>query len=72
MTYPSSRASRLAQRRRHRFQHLAVCACAGLLSACAGSQLAGTGTSRALDYTNDTRGMSPIPTSERHLATALA
>ncbi|RFP08380.1 SMP-30/gluconolactonase/LRE family protein [Duganella sp. BJB488] len=72
MTHHTSRSSRPVRRRLHRLQHLAACACAVLLSACAGGQLAGTGVSRSLDYTNDTRGISPIPASERNLETALA
>jgi lactonase len=72
MTHLTSRASRPTLRRLRRFQRLAVCACAALLSACAGGQLAGTVASHRLDYTGDSRGMSPIPASERNLPTALA
>jgi lactonase len=59
-------------RRLRRFQCLAVWTCAALLSACAGGQLAAAGAGRGLDYTFDTRGISPIPASERNLPTALA
>lgn len=72
MTHHTSGAGRPARRRLHWFQHLAACACAVLLSACAGSQLAGPGASHSLNYTDATRGISPIPASEWHLATALA
>lgn len=72
MTLLTSRASDPTVRRFHRYQRLVVCVCAALLSACAGGQLAAAGAGRGLDHTSDTRGMSPIPASERNLPTALA
>lgn len=65
MAHPTPQATHPAQRRLQLFRQL-VCACVVLLPACA------TSTSRALDYTNDTRGMSPIPANEQHLPTATA